>query len=139
VEVDYSLLNMTPEDDLLPYCEEHGIAVLVRGPLRRALLAGKYNLQTQFTDTVRDVWNAGASQREQFEGEIAGVDRLKAVVKPGAEMVTAALRFVISQPSQPVAIPGCKSPEQARMNAAAGERALSHADMAALRGALEGE
>ncbi len=122
VEVDYSLLNMAPEDGLLPYCEEHGIAVLVRGPLRRGLLAGKYGLNTQFTDTVRDVWNEGASQQ--------------AVVKPAEEMVTAALRFVISHPARPVAIPGCKSPEQARMNAAAGERELSQAEMAALREAL---
>ena len=43
VEVDYSLLNRAPEADLLPYCQEHGIAVLVRGPLRRGLLAGKYD------------------------------------------------------------------------------------------------
>ena len=40
-------------------------------------------------------------------------------------MVTAALRFVISHPAAPVAIPGAKSPTQAAMNAAAGERALT--------------
>ena len=139
VEVNYSLLNAQPEQEFLPYCEEHGIAVLVRGPLRRGLLAGKYDLDTEFTDHVRAAFNPGGEQREQYEMDIAGVDRLKEVVKPGEEMVTAALRFVISHPANPVAIPGCKSPEQARMYAAAGERALTGSGMAALRGALEGE
>ena len=53
VEVDYSLLNRAPEAGLLPYCVEHGIAVLVRGPLRKGLLSGKYDADSVFTDTVR--------------------------------------------------------------------------------------
>lgn len=137
VEVNHSLLNSEPEQEFLPYCEEHGIAVLVRGPLRRGLLAGKYDLDTEFTDHVRAPFNPGGEQREQYEMDIAGVERLKEVVEPGEAMVTAALRFVISHPANPVAIPGCKSPEQARMNAAAGERILTGNEMAALRGALE--
>ncbi|MGI5817537.1 MAG: aldo/keto reductase [Armatimonadota bacterium] len=139
VEVDYSLLHAQPEAEFLPYCEENGIAVLVRGPLRQGLLAGKYDLQTEFTDSVREPFNPGGARREQYERDIAGVERLKKVVEPGDEMVTAALRYVISHSSDPVAIPGCKSPEQAWMNAAAGERALSGSEMAALRGALSGE
>ena len=31
VEIDYSLVNLQAEAELLPYCQEHGIAVLVRG------------------------------------------------------------------------------------------------------------
>ncbi len=136
VEVDYSLLNTEPEESFLPYCAEHGIAVLVRGPLRRGLLAGKYDLASEFADTVRDGWNPGGVQRDQYERDIAAIERLKKVVAPGEEMVTAALRYVISHPSNPVAIPGCKSPEQARMNAAAGDRTLTAEEMAALRRAM---
>ena len=33
VQVDYSLLNRDPEEGFLPYCKEHGIAVMVRGTL----------------------------------------------------------------------------------------------------------
>jgi myo-inositol catabolism protein IolS len=53
-------------------------------------------------------------------------------------MVTAALRFAISHACQPVAIPGAKSPEQARMNAAAGEAVLSGQEIARLTSLLEG-
>ena len=56
---------------------------------------------------------------------IAQAAKIGGTLQPGEEMVTAALRYVISHPVDPVAIPGCKSPEQAAMNAAAGERKLS--------------
>jgi len=125
VEVDYSLIHRDPEGALLPYCEAHDIAVLVRGPLRRGLLAGKYDMDSVFTDDVRATWNVGQPGRAEFERDIAQVAKLKQVLEPGSDMVTAALRYVISHPVAPVAIPGAKSPEQARMNAAAGERALA--------------
>jgi aryl-alcohol dehydrogenase-like predicted oxidoreductase len=39
-------------------------------------------------------------------------------------MVTAALRYTLSHPAVSTVIPGAKSPEQARMNAAAGAQLL---------------
>lgn len=133
VEINYSMLNRAPEETLLPYCEEHGIAVLVRGPLRRGLLSGKYGRDAVFTDSVRRSWNVGEARRAEFEKEIAKVEKLKAHFKPGKEMVTTALRYVISHPSSPVAIPGAKSPEQAAMNAAAGDRLFTPEELAGLR------
>ena len=38
VQVDYSLLNRQAEEAFLPYCEQEGIAVMVRGPLAKGLL-----------------------------------------------------------------------------------------------------
>jgi len=136
VEMEYSMLNRAPESELLPYCQEHGIAVLVNMPLRQGLLSGKYTAASVFTDSVRSAWNKGEAQRERFEREVAAVERLKATVKPGNEMVTAALRYVISQPAAPVAIPGAKSAEQARMNAAAGERTLTAGELRSLKALL---
>jgi aryl-alcohol dehydrogenase-like predicted oxidoreductase len=137
VEINYSLLNRAAEPELLPYCQEQGIAVLVRGPLRKGLLAGKYTRDTVFTDTVRARWNEGESGRAGFEQDIAQVDKLRAALQPGEEMVTTALRYVISHPAAPVAIPGAKSPAQAAMNASAGERPLSEGGIAELRALLE--
>jgi aryl-alcohol dehydrogenase-like predicted oxidoreductase len=132
VEVNYSLINRTPEDDLLPYCEEHNIAVLVRGPLRRGLLSGKYDRDSEFTDHVRAGWNKGGAQREQFERDIAKVEALEEHLKPGEEMVTTALRFTLSHPADPVTIPGAKSPRQAAMNAEAGDRTLTDEELATI-------
>ena len=137
-EVNYSLLNRAPEDAFLPYCEEHGIGVLVRGPLRRGLLAGKYTQDSVFTDYVRSSWNVGGAERAGFEVDVAQVARLKKALQSGREMVTAALRYVISHPVAPVAIPGAKSAAQAAMNAAAGERALSAEEVEKLLALLDG-
>ena len=52
---------------------------------------------------------------------MAGVDKVREELGTDGDMLTTALRYVISHPANPVAIPGAKSPEQAEMNAAAGE------------------
>lgn len=125
VEVDYSLVNRQPEDELLPYCEQHGIAVLVRGPLAMGLLSGKYSEASLFTDSVRSGWNPDGAGRKQFEERVRKVERVKRVLEEGEAMATTALRFVISHATAPVAIPGAKSPEQAAANAKAGDRLLT--------------
>ncbi|NJL35924.1 MAG: aldo/keto reductase [Leptolyngbyaceae cyanobacterium RM2_2_4] len=128
VELDYSLLNRKPESKILPYCQKHNIAVLVRGPLSKGLLSGKYSPETVFTDTIRSNWHQKENRQQKFERQMSMVEGLKTELKPGDEMITAALRYVTSHPVQPVAIPGAKSPEQAAMNARAGEQTLSSAE-----------
>jgi myo-inositol catabolism protein IolS len=41
-QVKYSLLDRTDGDDVLPYCQAHGIVVEAYTPLARGLLAGRY-------------------------------------------------------------------------------------------------
>ena len=125
VQLNYSLLNRRAESEVLPYCLEHGIAVMIRGPLAQGLLSGRYTADSVFTDTVRSRWHEEDAARKRFRAQIAQVQKLKQRLEPGEEMVTAALRFTISHPANPVSIPGPKSPEQAAMNAAAGDRTLS--------------
>jgi len=119
VEADYSLLNRQPEEEFLPYCERHGIAVLARGPLAMGLLSGNYTEQSVFTDSVRSGWNENGPGRKQFEERVRKVDSVRRALDDGEDMATAALRFVIAR-SSVVAIPDAKSPEQAAKNARAG-------------------
>ena len=125
VETDYSLLNRSADKAFLPYCQEHGIAVLARGPLHKGLLSGKYSAQTVFTDTVRSEWYKNEKSKAKLARKLEKVEKLKTAVSPGADMVKAALRFVISHPIAPVAIAGAKSPEQVVINADAGAQLLS--------------
>jgi aryl-alcohol dehydrogenase-like predicted oxidoreductase len=125
VELDYSLLNRKPEKTMLPYCQEHNIAVVARGPLGKGLLTGKYSTETVFTDTVRAEWYATDRDREKLHRKLTKVERIKTALAPGTEMVSAALQFVTSHECQPVTIAGAKSPAQAAMNAQAGNTTLS--------------
>jgi myo-inositol catabolism protein IolS len=124
VQVDYSLMNRKAEAEFLPYCLENNIGVMVRGPLAKGLLSGRYDKTTKFTDSIRTAWHEDAKAQAKFEADIERVEQLKAFAKPGEEMVQMALRYVISHPAVSVVIPGAKSPEQAKTNAGAGSEVL---------------
>ena len=137
VQVAYSLLNREAESELLPYCREHGIAVMARSPLAMGLLSGKYSTDSVFSDGVRSRWHKDDQQQQEFEDNAAKAAKLKKLLKTDKQMVTNALRYVISHETEPVAIPGAKSPAQAAMNAAAGERTLSPDEMGELVAQLD--
>ncbi|MBW4465200.1 MAG: aldo/keto reductase [Pegethrix bostrychoides GSE-TBD4-15B] len=137
VEVDYSLLNRKAEAEFFPYCQAYNIAVLVRGPLHKGLLSGKYAADTVFTDTVRSEWYQDEASSSRLAANLSKVERLKQLIQPGEGMITAALQFAISHPVQPVAIPGAKSPEQVTMNAKAGDYLMSNAQRQELEQATE--
>ena len=133
VQVDYSLVNRTPEEELLPYCQKQAIAVMVRGPLARGLLSGRYNMDSVFEDSIRETYNKGGEERAVFEERMAKVEKIRAAVPEGEDMLATALRYVISHETDPVAIPGAKSPQQAADNAAAGSDTLGEGELARLR------
>jgi aryl-alcohol dehydrogenase-like predicted oxidoreductase len=124
VQVDYSLMNRNAEDGFLPYCQANNIGVMVRGPLAKGLLSGRYDKSTKFTDSIRAAWHADANEQTKYEADIDRVEKLKEFAAPGQEMVQMALRYVISHPAVSVVIPGAKSAEQAAMNASAGSEVL---------------
>ena len=136
VEPDYSLLNRAPEHELLPYCQEHGIAVIVRGAVARGLLAGKYDRSTVFTDQVRRGWNEGEAKREQFLQMLKKVEAVQEALD-GADMVTAALGFVLAHPAVSCVIPGATSPDQVKANAQADAEPLSDELLQRLRAATD--
>lgn len=134
VEVDYSLLNRKPEKELLPFCMEHDLGVLVRGPLARGVLTGKFDRETEFEDSVRENWNPGGGDREQFLEMLDTVAALKANLEPEESLVELALQYPLSHPAEPVVIPGATSPAQALQNATMATGSLSSTRRAALQG-----
>ena len=122
-QINYSILNRTAERDILPYCRDHDIGVLLRGPIAQGLLTGKFDETTRFDDMVRSGWNAGGA-RQTFLSRLAVVSRLRSVLRPGQSMLEMALQFTLAHPAVTCPIPGMKSPEQARANAAAADGEL---------------
>ncbi|MEX0654282.1 MAG: aldo/keto reductase [Phycisphaeraceae bacterium] len=117
-QLDYSLLNREPERELLPYCRTNNIGTIIRGPLAKGVATGKFTRATTFSDSVRQGWNDGAG-REKFHAQLALVEKLRFLEAHGRTMPHAALQYVLAHAAVSVAIPGAKSPEQARTNAAA--------------------
>ena len=65
-QINYSLLNRTAEKDILPFCLEKQIGVLIRGPLAQGMLSDKFSENTHFDDCVRQKWNPGSSHNQEF-------------------------------------------------------------------------
>jgi aryl-alcohol dehydrogenase-like predicted oxidoreductase len=125
VQLNYSLLAREAEQELLPLCAERNIGVLVRGPLAKGVLAGKFTPEARFTDSVRAGWNEG-EERGRFLRDLERVEQLRFLARDGRTMAQAALQFVIGHPSVTCAIPGAKSPEQAEQNARAADGELTN-------------
>jgi len=128
-QINYSLLNQAAAGDILPYCGDHDIGTLIRGPIAQGVLAGKFTPQTRFDDSVRVGWNDGAG-RERFLQNLGRAEQLRFLADDGRTPAQAALQFVLAHPAVTCAIPGAKNAEQARANAAAADGTLSAAEMA---------
>jgi aryl-alcohol dehydrogenase-like predicted oxidoreductase len=138
LQTDYSILNRTAEAELFPYCQEHGIGVIVRGPLAMGLLTGKYTASATFPDgDFRRAWIDDPTQREQFLRDLAIVEKLRDAVPDGETLAHFALRFVRSHPAVSTVIPGAKDRRQAESNSAAGLKPLlSDQEKAAVDGLI---
>jgi aryl-alcohol dehydrogenase-like predicted oxidoreductase len=122
VQLEYSILNRKAEGQILPYLQEHDIGVVVRGPLQKGLLTGKFTPETTFPEgDVRHNW----PNEPWFRESVAKVERLRALEREGQTLGQLALRFVLSHPAVSTAIPGGKTPEQVEENAASVRPLLS--------------
>lgn len=126
-QINYSLFNRRPEKDILPHCLENNIGVLLRGPIAQGLLTDKFTAETRFEDIVRDKWNPGQSQHADFLNKLNQVAQLRTLLPDGMSMVDLALKFTLANPAVTCPIPGMKTPDQAKQNAAAADGELDPA------------
>jgi aryl-alcohol dehydrogenase-like predicted oxidoreductase len=120
VQANYNLLDRQAERDILPYCRERGIAVIVRGPLARGKLSGRFTKNQKFEATdIRNNW-LDDDNREGFERDVDTVDRLKPIAeKYGFTMAELAVKFVLTHVAVTTTIPGTKNRRQLEQNVAA--------------------
>jgi aryl-alcohol dehydrogenase-like predicted oxidoreductase len=119
LQIDYSILNRTPEEDIFPYCLEHNIGVIVRGPLAMGILTGKFNRDTQFgPDDWRGRWQENPDERATYHLDLAKVDQLKEMF-PDRTLAQVSLQFAMAHPAVSTVIPGAKNIRQLNENLAA--------------------
>ena len=118
MQMEYNLIEQEPEA-VFTAAHQAGVGVIARVPLKRGLLSGRFDEQTTFVDSdlrrrilSTDKLPTLVSKVRQIEAAAAGIDR------PLAEV---AMRFCVSNPHIAITIPGIRTPEQARSNAAASE------------------
>jgi len=119
LQIDYSILNRTPEKEIFGYCIENNIGVIVRGALAMGILTGKFTRETQFSSgDFRQNWQNDPAQREIFYKDLEIVEKLR-VLEKEKTLAQIAIQFVLSHPAVSVVIPGAKNRNQVRMNVSA--------------------
>jgi aryl-alcohol dehydrogenase-like predicted oxidoreductase len=119
LQTDYSILNRTAEAEILPYCQENDIGVIVRGPLSMGILTGKFNADTQFAkDDWRRRWKDNPEEHEIYLDDLAKVEKLRPLAQDRT-LAQLAIQFVMAHPAVTVAIPGAKTPNQLQDNVGA--------------------
>jgi aryl-alcohol dehydrogenase-like predicted oxidoreductase len=119
LQIDYSILNRTPENAIFPYCQENDIGVIVRGPLAMGILTGKFRPDTQFgAGDWRQRWQDNAEERETYLDDLAKVEKLQPLAE-GRTLPQLALQFVMAHPAVTTVIPGAKNVRQVGENVTA--------------------
>lgn len=108
----YNMLQRQIEADVLPFCREKGIAVIVYSPLAQGLLTGKFTKDTTFPE------GDGRANRPLFQGELflkslEKVEKLKAfAAEHGRTVGQLAVAWALSTPGVHAALVGAKRPSQ---------------------------
>jgi 1-deoxyxylulose-5-phosphate synthase len=135
VQPRYNLLFRAFERDLLPMCEEEGLAVIPYNPLAGGLLTGKHDRRSAPPQGTRfSLGSAGPQYQERYwhEQEFATVESLRAVAaEAGMSMATLAVAWVLSNSAVTAPIVGASRPEQVADSLAAAEREALPPDLKA--------
>ena len=131
VQVIYNVFDQSPEDELLPACEQHAVGVLARVPFDEGALTGAIGPDTEFPEgDFRNHYFRGDRKQQVAERVQAILDDLGIEREQLPEV---ALRYILSHPAVSTVIPGMRTVRNVERNAAVGDgRGLPDDQLAAL-------
>jgi aryl-alcohol dehydrogenase-like predicted oxidoreductase len=115
LQIEYDLLDPTAEDVLLPLARKHDIGIMVRTPLARGLLSGKFAAGRAIP--AEQQWRRPTGDRLQLRLE--RIEQLRFLERDGQTLAQAALRWLLAQPGVHCVIPGARTIEQLEANVGA--------------------
>jgi aryl-alcohol dehydrogenase-like predicted oxidoreductase len=114
-----SLARPEARDELIPWCHEHGVGVIVYSPMASGLLSGAFSherLASLADDDWRKSANTPAAQmfREpQLTRNLEIVERLRPIAeRHGVEIGAVAIAWTLAVPGVTAAIVGARRPGQ---------------------------
>jgi len=123
LQIDYSILNRTPEAEIFPFCRSHGAGTIVRGALAMGILTGKLSTGSTFQEgDFRRGWLEDPEKHKQFLSDLEVVEKLRPIAEAeGRTLAQLALGFVLANDDVSVVIPGARNVKQLESNVAAAE------------------
>jgi methylglyoxal reductase len=133
VQQKYSMLDRKIEDELLQFCRENRIGILVYSPLEQALLTGRYKKDTKLPAGVYRN-NIPWFKQGNRERVIDLLDSWKDLTeKYSCSLTRLVIAWTIAQDGITVALCGARHPEQILENAGAAELSLDPGDISRMR------
>jgi aryl-alcohol dehydrogenase-like predicted oxidoreductase len=129
IQPPYHMFRRDIEASILPFAQEHGIGVLVYGPMAHGLLSGRMTEDTAF---AADDWRSKSDmfRGSAFRQNLAVVRQLDAFASDrGITIAQLAIAWTLANPAVDVAIVGARSPEQIAQTAPAADVRLSPEDL----------
>jgi aryl-alcohol dehydrogenase-like predicted oxidoreductase len=135
VQVGYHLFDRRMELDVLPYCDDNGIAVMGYGSLAHGLLTGAFTSSTTFSN---DDWRAAGIffgqpllRGENLGRNVAVVDRLTSEIATplGVPVAQVALAWVLHNATISTALVGARTPAEVDANVDAVELVLTPGEL----------
>jgi aryl-alcohol dehydrogenase-like predicted oxidoreductase len=135
----YNLLNRGIEEEILPYCAEQDIGVIVYSPMRSGLLTGKMTRE-RVQDLPSDDWRRNNSdfQEPRFSRNLELVELLKEIGKGhGRSPAEVAIAWTLRHPAVTAAIVGGRRPDQVDGIIGAAEFRLSEDELERIEAFLD--
>ncbi|MEU6322609.1 aldo/keto reductase [Streptomyces sp. NPDC047009] len=132
LQSEFSLWTRDVQDEVLPYCKDHGIGLLPYSPLGRGFLIGRFNSFDELpqNDQRRRL---PRFQRDNLRANLDIAAKVREVAdRIGATPAQVALAWLTAQGPHVVPIPGTKTPKYLTDNAGGSDLRLSAADLADL-------
>ncbi|MFP4056197.1 MAG: aldo/keto reductase [Candidatus Brocadiia bacterium] len=133
----YSLLDRRIEDDVLPFCREHDIGVIVYSPLHQGLLTGKVTMDREFDDQdyrKRRPW----FQPRNRARVLGALEKVRPIAERyQATLAQITIAWTVAQPGVTAAIVGARNAQQAVENARAADIKLADEELAEVRAVFE--
>jgi aryl-alcohol dehydrogenase-like predicted oxidoreductase len=127
VQIIFNPFRQRPAGVFFAEAARRGIGVIVRVPLASGLLSGRYTRETRFGQDDHRTFNRHGEQFDvgetfagvPFEVGLDAVEELRPLVPADATLAQLALRWILMHDAVSTVIPGARSDDQARANAAA--------------------
>lgn len=129
VQIIFNMFRLKPTEAFFAEAEARNVGILARVPLASGLLTGKFSRESTFHDTDHRQFNRHGERFDKgetfsgvpYDAALDAVEALRPHVPDGATMSQFALRWILMWSAVTCAIPGAKTPAQARANTKAAD------------------
>lgn len=136
IQEQYSMIHRDIEDELIPLCVRHGVAILSYSSLALGLLTGKVGPDRRFQGDDLRINDPRFSVENRRK--VAGfVSEVAPIAEPhGATVAELVIAWTIRRPGITFALCGARNVAQARENARAGSIRFTESELAAIDAAI---